>query len=118
MDKSKQNTISNTTETDQFIRTANRYILLTEILTDEGAIPVVVNGDISTKGSTKPTNRSAFRQETSVKTTDRSKSHRETSRHDGANLKKSNPNKRPEKYRTIEEYFLQTQEQVPTKGKT
>ena len=89
-DKSKQHATSNNTETDQFIRTANRKIPLTEILTDEGAIPIVVIGDISTKGSTKATNRSAFRQETSVKTTDKSKSHRETSRHDGANLKESN----------------------------
>jgi hypothetical protein len=90
MDKSKKHAISNTTETDQFIRTANRYIPLTEIPTDEeGAIPVVVNGDISTKGSTKATNRPAFRQETSVKATNRSTFHRETSRHDEANLKKS-----------------------------
>ena len=55
-DKSKQHTISNTTETDQFIRTANQYFPLTEIPTDEVAISVVVNGDISTKGSTKATN--------------------------------------------------------------
>jgi len=76
MNKTKKHVISNTTKTDQFIRTTNRYTLLIEVPTDEGGtIPVIVNGGISAKGSAKATTRS--------------KSHQEASGHGETNHKKS-----------------------------
>jgi archaellum component FlaG (FlaF/FlaG flagellin family) len=40
--------------TGQFIKTSNLYIPLTKVFADnEGTIPVIVNGDISTKCSVK-----------------------------------------------------------------
>jgi hypothetical protein len=46
----KRNQIA-TVKTGQFIKTTNRYTLLTKVLADkEGTIPVIINGDISTEG--------------------------------------------------------------------
>jgi len=64
MVKSKQCDKSATVKTGQFIKTANRYTLLTTVLADNvGTIPVIVNGDISTKGSAKVINRNASHKE-------------------------------------------------------
>jgi len=64
MVKSKQCDKSATVKTGQFIKTANRYTLLTTVLADNvGTIPVIVKGDISTKGSAKVINRNASHKE-------------------------------------------------------
>jgi hypothetical protein len=66
MDKTKKHVINNTTKPDQLIRTMNRYIPQIEVPTgEEGPIPVIVNGEISAKGSAKAINRSTFHQEAS-----------------------------------------------------
>jgi hypothetical protein len=48
----------------QFIKTTNCYALLTNVLANkEGTIPVIVNGDVSTKGSVKVINRNTSPKE-------------------------------------------------------
>jgi len=54
-------------KTSQFIKNANRYTPLTTVLSDNvGTIPVIVNHDISTKGSAKVINRNASHKEGSI----------------------------------------------------
>jgi hypothetical protein len=53
-------------KTSHFIKTPNHYTLLTKVFADnEGIIPVIVNGDISTKGNVKVINRNASHNEDS-----------------------------------------------------
>jgi predicted AAA+ superfamily ATPase len=53
-------------KTSQFIKTTNRYNSLNKVRGDnEVTIPVIVNGDISTEGGIKVTNRNASHKEDS-----------------------------------------------------
>jgi len=66
MAKSKKCDKSETVKTCQFIKTTNHYTPLTKVSADnEGTIPVIVNGDISTEGSIKVTNRNVSHKEDS-----------------------------------------------------
>ena len=69
MAKSKKCNKSENVKTGQFIKTTNHYTLLTKVSADNegtiGTIPVIVNGDISTEGSIKVTNRNASHKEDS-----------------------------------------------------
>jgi hypothetical protein len=80
------------TKTDKFIRTTNRCNPLIEVPTgEEGTIPVIVNGDISAKGSAMATNRCTFRQnsEGNVKANYRVTSQQEACGYGETNHKKS-----------------------------
>ena len=64
--KSSKRDKSATVKTDQSIKKANRFTPLTKVLADNvGTIPVIVNGDISTKSNYKVINRNASHKEDS-----------------------------------------------------
>ena len=66
MAKSKKRDKSETVKTGQLIKTTNRYTPLTKVRAyNEGTLPVIVNGDISTEGNIKVTNRNASHKEDS-----------------------------------------------------
>jgi hypothetical protein len=51
-------------KTGQFIKTTNCYTPLTKVLAiKEGTIPMIVNGDVSTKGGVKVINRNTSHKE-------------------------------------------------------
>lgn len=53
-------------ETGQFIKTTNHYTPLTKVHANkEHTIPVILNGDVSTKGTVKVINRNTSHKEAS-----------------------------------------------------
>jgi hypothetical protein len=68
MDKLKKQDKAKTVKAGQFIKTTNRYTPLTRVLASkERTIPVIVNGDASTKGGVKVNNRNTSHKEANGK---------------------------------------------------
>jgi hypothetical protein len=62
--KSSKRDKNTTVKTDQSIKTVNRFTPLTKVLADNvGAIPVIVNDNISTKVNEKVINRNTFHKD-------------------------------------------------------